>query len=131
MSVFVDTSAIYALLVADDGRHEQAKTILTSLRHENAALVSTSFVVHESVALLQSRIGIGAARTFHQYVFPALNVDWIDAARYERAMVALLAANTRHLSLTDWISFDTMRGRGIERVFAFDTHFTEQGFRLE
>ena len=95
-SVFVDTSAIDALLVADAGRHGQAKTILTSLQHENAALVSTSCVVHESVALLQSRIGIAAVRTFHQHVVPAMDVEWIDAARYERAMVALLAANTRH-----------------------------------
>ncbi len=131
MSVFVDTSAIYALLVAEDGRHEQAKATLTSLQHENAALVSTSFVLHESVALLQSRIGIAAVRTFHRHVVPALDVEWIDAARYDRAMVALLAANTRHLSLTDWISFDTMRGRGIERAFAFDTHFAEQGFTLQ
>jgi predicted nucleic acid-binding protein len=128
--VFVDTSAIYALLVTEDDQHEQAKAILTTLQHENVSLVSTSFVVHESAALLQSRIGVPAVRTFHHHVVPALDIEWIASAHYERAVLALFSAGRRDVSLADWTSFDTMRRRGIERAFAFDPHFAEQGFTL-
>lgn len=129
--VFVDTSAIYALLVADDAEHDRARRILAALQREDVSLVSTSFVVLESVALLQSRIGVPGVQAFHRLVLGALDVEWIEAAHYERAMLALLAANRRDISLTDWTSFEVMRGRGIERAFAFDAHFAEQGFALE
>ncbi len=45
-------------------------------------------------------------------------------------MAALLAADSRRKSLTDWSSFEIMRERGIVRAFAFDKHFREQGFQL-
>ncbi len=41
---------------------------------------------------------------------------------------ALLAANRRQLSLVDCVSFVVCRQRQLEQVFAFDTHFSEQGF---
>lgn len=128
--IFVDTSAIYALLVVEDDRHERAKAILRDLEGENALLVSTSFVIHETAALLQARIGVAAVRTLHQQVVPAIDIAWIESAGYARAMLALLAANRRDVSLADWTSFDTMRQRGIERAFAFDPHFAEQGFEV-
>jgi predicted nucleic acid-binding protein len=129
-AVFVDTSAIYALLVEEDDRHERARAILSELQRENVSLVSTSFVVQESVALLQSRIGVSAVRTLHQLVVPTLEIEWVESTHYERAMLALLAASRREVSLADWTSFDTMRRRGIERAFAFDPHFAEQGFAV-
>ncbi|MGQ0733192.1 MAG: type II toxin-antitoxin system VapC family toxin [Acidobacteriota bacterium] len=129
-AVFVDTSAIYALLVAEDQQHARATEALAWLERERASLVSTSFILHESAALLQSRIGVSAVRTFHQHVVPALDVEWIDAGHYERAMVALVAANRRDVSLADWTSFDVMRRRGIDRAFAFDPHFAEQEFAV-
>ena len=59
---------------------------------------------------------------------PALEIVWITESLYQRAMAALLAAAKRGVSLTDWTSFEVMRERGIERAFAFDRHFAEQGF---
>jgi predicted nucleic acid-binding protein len=44
---------------------------------------------------------------------------------------ALLAANRRLLSLVDCTSFQTMRLRGISRVFTFDHHFKEYGFEVQ
>jgi predicted nucleic acid-binding protein len=128
--VFVDTSAIYALLVAEDLQHARARAILAALHREDTSLVSTSFVVHESAALLKARIGISAVRTMHRDVLPVLDVEWVGATGFERAMLSLLSASRRDVSLADWASFDTMRQRGIDRAFAFDPHFTEQGFTL-
>jgi predicted nucleic acid-binding protein len=129
-AVFIDTSAIYALLVREDGQHERAKAALKGLQTENVGLVSTSFVVHESVALLQSRIGLSAVRTLHELIVPALDIEWIGVEHYTRAMLSLLSANRRDLSLADWTSFDAMRRRGVDRALAFDPHFAEQGFTV-
>jgi predicted nucleic acid-binding protein len=130
VEVFIDTSAIYALLVAEDQQHHRARALLAGLQQEGASLLTTSFVIHESTALLQSRIGVTAVRRLYQQVVPAVEVEWMTGSDFERAMLALLSANRRDVSLADWSSFDTMRRRRIERAFAFDPHFTEQGFRL-
>ena len=124
----MDTSAIYAFLVAEDEKHDHAKAILASLQEDEASLVSSSYVLQETVALLQARIGVPAVRTFQQMAVPALEIVWISESLYQRAMAALLAAAKRGVSLTDWTSFEVMRERGIERAFAFDRHFAEQGF---
>lgn len=129
-SVFVDTSAIYAFLVHEDDRHREAKALVESLRAAEPTLVSSSYVLQETVALLQARIGVPAVRTFQQTFAPALEIEWIDGTLYQRAMAALLAAGKRGVSLTDWTSLEVMRDRGIEQAFAFDGHFEEQGFRV-
>ena len=128
--VFVDTSAIYAFVVAEDENHARAKAALASLQADDANLVSSSYVIQETVTLLQARVGISAVRTVHRLIFPALEIEWIDQALYRRAMAGLLAAARRDVSLTDWTSFEVMRARGIERAFAFDPDFAGQGFLL-
>lgn len=46
----------------------------------------------------------------------------------DRALSALLAANRRQLSFVNCCSFEVMRSLGMERAFAFDANFKEQGF---
>ena len=60
MSVFVDTSALLALLDADDPEHERAKTAWDELAAEGVSLVSTNYVVVETVSVAQHRLGIDA-----------------------------------------------------------------------
>ena len=126
---FWDTSAIYAFLVAEDARHAEASAIFDTLS-PRTVLVCSSFVVQETVALLQARIGVPAVRRFVDVVQPMLDIFWVDAATHARASAALLAAGQRHVSLTDWTSFEVMRTLGIESAFAFDPHFEQQGFTL-
>ena len=128
--VFIDTSAIYAALVADDRVHQASRAALAGLRSQRAHGVSSSFVVQETIALLQARIGIRAVRAFHDAFLPTLEVVWITEAIFQRAMASLLAASSRDRSLADWSSIEIMRARGIRRVFAFDRHFVDQGFEV-
>lgn len=128
--VFVDTSALYALLVETDDQHLAARRALPGLRGSGATLVTSSSVVLESVTLLQTRVGVAAVRVFYSDVLPLLIVVWVDDGLLDRAMAALLAASRRGVSLADWSSFTIMRERGIARVFAFDEDFARQGFEL-
>jgi uncharacterized protein len=61
---------------------------------------------------------------------PLLNVYWVQPERHNLVVTALLSANRRQLSLVDCTSFVVMRELRIDRVFAFDHHFAEQGFTL-
>ena len=128
--VFVDTSAILGALVVTDAFHDQALKIFSALQTDEAALITSSYVLHETVSLLQARGGIPLVRAAVERAFPLLDTVWIDRATHERAMASLLAADRRRISLTDWTSFEIMRDHGIEEAFTCDRDFEAQGFRL-
>ena len=128
--VFVDTSALYALLVETDDNHRAARTAASSFRDRDARLVTSSFVVLETVTLLQTRAGIAAVRIFYRDVLPLLTVAWVGEEHLHRAMAALLGASKRGVSLTDWSSITLMRERGIAHIFAFDEDFARPGFEI-
>lgn len=74
MTVFVDTSAIIALLVQDDLMHNRAKRNFTYFAQNAVRLVSSSYVLIETVSLLQSRIGLNVVRDFNAKIFPLLDI---------------------------------------------------------
>jgi predicted nucleic acid-binding protein len=59
-----------------------------------------------------------------------LDVQWVTKAHQQAGLAALLTAASRQLSLVDCVSFETMRGMGIQAALCFDRHFAEQGFAL-
>ena len=130
--VFVDTSALYATLDADDGQHEAAadgwKQLLDGLEHGDLAAVTHSSILVETTALVQRRLGMTAVRTLLDDLVPLFDVVWVDAVLHAQATTALLAANQRQISLVDWTSFAVMRQRAIDEAFAFDDDFEERGF---
>lgn len=127
---FVDTSAIYALLVSSDANHIRARRAFDRLSKEEAVLNSSSYVLVESYALLGRRVGLEAVAAFRQEFAPLLNIAWIDASLHERALDLLLERDHGALSLVDASSFLVMRDRGIEEAFAYDRHFRSEGFAL-
>ena len=126
--VFVDTSAIYAAIIEGDSNHGSARAGLVSLRKEKALLVTSSFVVQESITLLQRRSGMQSVRIFCAKFMPSLEIVYVDQALLHQSVQALLAASRRRVSLTDWVSITLMRETGIQKALAFDKHFQEQGF---
>lgn len=128
MKVFIDTSAFLAILDADDGYHSQAKTGWIELVISNAALFCNNYILVETFALVQHRLGMEAVRTFNDNMLPVVNVIWVDEAIHNAGISMLLAADRRKLSFVDCVSFETMRRWGIKIAFTFDPHFAEQGF---
>lgn len=129
-TIFSDTSAFYALLDRSDRFHPAARKIFVSLVPGETNLVCSSYVVLETLSLLQTRIGLEPLKTWQSEFEPILEIIWVDSELHQRALTALVASARREVSLTDWSSFLLMRNRGIDEAFAFDTHFSEQGFRL-
>lgn len=129
MSVFVDTSAFYAVFDADDAEHHRAGDVWKRLLSEDS-LVTSNYVLVETLALMQSRLGVESVRAFEDAVTPLLRVLWIDETVHRQAVAALLTAGRRKLSLVDCASFALMRAHGLETAFAFDQHFEEQEFEV-
>jgi predicted nucleic acid-binding protein len=128
VTVFVDTSGFYAVLDRDDTNHPKAKQVWTALLSEPAALVTNNYVLLETAALLQHRIGLAAVRAFHEEVVPLLQVHWVTEEQHRSGMEAVLSAARKKLSLVDCVSFQIMRQYGVRQAFCFDSHFGEQGF---
>ena len=128
MTAFVDTSALLALLAADDEYHQSAVSGWAKLADEGATLVTSTYVVLETIAVAQHRLGLDAVRAFVRDILPPIEVVFIDEPVQRAALSALLAAGRRRLSLVDCVSFEVMRDRQIRRAFAFDAHFGEFGF---
>ena len=128
MTVFVDTSALFALLDADDEHHVRAAGIWERLIENETTLATSNYTLVECYALVHRRLGTAALRDLVEGVVPILDVHWIEEDVHGQAVAALLAAGRRHVSVVDCSSFVLMRRLGITTAFAFDRHFTEQGF---
>jgi len=129
VTVFVDTSALYALLSASDANHAAASSTWNTLRGQRDTLLTSNYVLVETTALVQRRLGLQALREVQSAFLPLLSVEWIDETVHARAMSVLLAVATRDLSLVDCTSFEVIRAKGIQTAFAFDAHFSRQGFQ--
>jgi predicted nucleic acid-binding protein len=130
VTVFLDTSALLAVLDADEARHHEAAEIWRRLLERDASIVTTNYVLVETYALTQRRLGSAAVRLLTDEILPVVEVEWIQRDLHERAVSALITADRRDLSLVDAVSFQAMRQRGITRAFAFDRHFEGAGFSV-
>jgi predicted nucleic acid-binding protein len=130
MSVFADTSAFYALLVGNDESHHAVRAAFASLIATGRPLWTTSFVIVETMTLLQHRCGLAAARDFDEEVLPAVRVRWVDEHLYRLGIDRLWREDRRQLSLVDCVSFEFMRIQRLEAALAVDPHFGEAGFEV-
>ena len=130
MTAFVDTSAFFAVLDADDRMHARARKEWGRLLESGASFCTTNYVVLETAALLQNRIGVEGVRAFAADVVPVVDIIWVNEGMHLSAFHALLVSGRRDLSLVDCASFEAMRRSGIDQAFCFDPHFTEQGFAV-
>jgi predicted nucleic acid-binding protein len=130
MSVFADTPSLYAAIVRSEERHWECLALFEKLLKAGRVIQTTNYVVLETTALLQHRIGLDPVRDFDQRVLPLINVHWVSSDLHQRGMRRLLRENKRTLSLTDSVSFEFMEAAGLRDAFSLDRHFADAGFRL-
>ncbi|MGE5578766.1 MAG: type II toxin-antitoxin system VapC family toxin [Bacillota bacterium] len=127
-AVIVDTSAIYALLDRSDANHAQAVVILGKLRDNGDVVVMTNLVLAETHALLLSKLGYTAARTWLRgQIWP---VERVLPEDEERAVDIVYSYEDKTFSYTDATTFAVAERLGIEQAFAFDRHFLQFGLVL-
>jgi predicted nucleic acid-binding protein len=130
MIVFADTSALFALLVRDDRMHLKARKNFAWFAAQGVQLITSSYVLVETIALLQRRIGLPAVNDFNAKIAPVLEIVWVDAVWHNQAIQRLITQGRGDLSLVDCLSFEIMEAREIRVAYAFDRHFSDNGFSL-
>ncbi len=131
-SVLLDTSALLALLHAEDPFHHEAKhswdRLLRGVRTRRYALLTHHGIIMESSALVANRLGVEAVRRLHEELLLPAEIVWISEKLHRRATAAYFAADRRRVSLVDRLSFEVMREHRIRRAFTYDGDFEEEGF---
>ena len=127
--IFLDTSAIYAWADVADRNHRTALRRLEAILDAEEQLLTHNYVLVESTALLQSRLGLQAAGSLARDS-AAFVIDWVDDDLHASGIRELERSTSRRVSLVDHISFLVMKQRRVTTAFAFDPDFTAAGFRL-
>ena len=126
MKVFVDTSALLAILDEDDRYHREAAETFRELM-VGTELVTHNYIEVETLTLARRRLGRGAVARLTDRLLPSMTTIWVDEPLHRAALAAHRAAGAS-VSLVDNVSFEVMRGEGIDQAFAFDADFEAQGF---
>lgn len=129
MSVFVDTSAWFALASVTDQDHKAARAIWRDLVDRNEALVTTSYALAETMGLIQHRLGWKPLELFATAA-RTVDVVWIDETRHREAEALVFARRRRAINVVDAAGFVVMRALGLDTAFAYDEDFAREGFRL-
>jgi predicted nucleic acid-binding protein len=129
-TVFIDTSGFYAALNADDPFHPRARDLLLRAEAEQWRLLTTNYVIQETWALIQARLGWAAVEAWHRAVLPRCEILWVDEELHRLGAARCRQARERRLSLTDCISFEVMHREHVREVVADDEHFAAEGFAL-
>jgi len=130
MKILADTSGLYAALVRNDVMHADALPTLTALLRSSVHIVTTSYVLSETIALLHARVGPEVARSFDADLRPLLSVTWVDLDLHCRAMEWYSRSGSRSVSLVDCSAFVLGEEEKVSHAFSYDKHFEDEGFRL-
>jgi predicted nucleic acid-binding protein len=128
VSIFVDSSALYALVDQADGQHEDATTLFRAMHGQRP--VTHAHVVVEAASLTARRLPPEGTRLLFDGLLPAIDVTPVDASLHGEAVAAYRAAGSRGVSLVDRTSSGSMRRHAITTAFAFDADFRAAGFDL-
>jgi predicted nucleic acid-binding protein len=123
--VLWDSSAILALLDADDADHRRAVAAATRIAAERRPSFITNYIEVETHALLLRKLGRTIARAW----LLAGGLPVLRALPHEEDTAKTLLARytDKNWSLCDAISFALLESRGVRAAFTFDTHFRQYG----
>jgi len=123
--VLWDSSAILALLDADDADHGRAVAVAERIASAARPSFVTNYIEAETHALLLRKLGRAVAR---EWLFGgALPVVRVLPEEEERAKAILTRYADKDWSLCDAISFAVLETRRIRTAFTFDHHFRQYG----
>src|SRR5207245_8558761 len=95
-------------------------------------LVTTDFVVDETLTLLRFRLGLIAAGKWWQQVDRSSRLRWerIDSDRFEKARQLFFQYRDKDLSFTDCTSCVIMREIRLTHALTKNRHFGQMGFQV-
>lgn len=130
--VFVDTAGWVACADGADPLHVRACTARDEALEEGNVLVTTDYVVDETLTLIRLRLGIGAAASWWSQVEASSRVrwEWIGVTRAEKARKVFFRHRDKSYSFTDCTSLVVMQELRLTQALTTDRHFRQMGFEV-
>jgi predicted nucleic acid-binding protein len=131
-ALFVDTAGWMACADAADAAHRRARAARDAALEAGHLLVTTDFVVDETLTLIRVRLGIAAAEAWWAQVDGSSRVrhETIDALRAEKARAVFFRHRDKDYSFTDCTSLVVMRELKLKEALTTDRHFRQMGFHV-
>lgn len=123
--VLWDSSAILALLDADDADHARAVAVARQIASEARPSFITNYIEVDAHALLVRKLGRAIARQW--LLTGGLPVVRALPAEEQRAREILARHTDKDWTLCDALSFAILDARRVTRAFTFDHHFQQYG----
>ncbi len=126
--IFVDTGGWYAAVARKDRDHDAARRFL---ENNSLPLLTTDYVMDETVTLLQARLGHDHAVRFLDGLQASrlIRLAYLTPAQIEEAITLFRNRPDKEWSFTDCSSFVFMWECRLQIAFAFDEHFRQAGFQ--
>lgn len=122
-AVLWDSSAVLALLDANDADHKCAVAVAGHIASERRPSFITNHIEVEAHALLLRKLGRVLAREW--LLTGGLPVVRTLPAEENLAREIVARHSDKNWTLCDAISFAVMETRGVRRAFTFDHHFLQ------
>lgn len=132
-SCFVDTSFFKAFIDPKDDFHTKALQIFEQLKKDSVMLVTSNFIIDETLTLIRYRCGLERAKELKS-ILEQFETDFKIVrvlSRDEANAWDWFTKDWSKLSFTDCVSFAMMQRLELKRVVAFDEDFKRAGFLLE
>jgi len=130
--VFVDTGGWMACADRADPAHALCRAARDGALEAGRTLITTDFVIDETLTLIRFRLGLGAASAWWQQIDGSARLRWerVENDRFERARHLFLQYRDKDLSFTDCTSIAVMRELKLKTVITTDRHFQQVGFAV-
>lgn len=121
-----------ALINKKDQNHQRARDYYFENLSSGLILVSTNFVICETLNFLRSRISLQTAIKFRNsaYSSSVLEITYVTHDIEEEAFAIFKKYTDKDFSFTDCTSFATMKHLNLNAAFTFDKHFKHIGFEM-
>ena len=131
MSAFLDTSFVLALEVDGDANRMAALAEWQRIERSDELVVTSSAVVEELSAFLNSRGMHAKAVEVGNSLMQSPNIEcvFVDRELFEAGWKWFVRHKDKRYSLADCFAFVLMKRRGITAALTFDKHFSQAGFK--
>lgn len=129
-AIFVDTAGWVACADRSDAAYDACRAARDGAMRSGQMLVTTDFVVDETLTLMRVRLGLSVAETWWHQIEGSRRLRWerISQERFERARELFFRHRDKGYSFTDCTSFAVMRELKLTAALTTDKHFKQMGF---
>ncbi len=128
--LFVDTAGWVACADAADPAHSRAAAARDHWLDQGGLLVTSDYVVDETLTFLRLRLGLDATEAWWRQVEGSSRLRWksVTPARADKARDFFFRYRDKEFSFTDCTSFVVMRELKLREALTTDRHFAQAGF---